>query len=94
MDRRSFFKSIAVLAGAASLSPSIFIPKFEPVRWKRSSSTIGNFICVVNQEYVTAEFEEVIIQHPNARFKLPYPARYKMEDGQRIYIPPFKLIPF
>lgn len=34
MNRRSFFSSIAAFAGAASLSPNIFIPKFEPVKWK------------------------------------------------------------
>jgi hypothetical protein len=34
MNRRGFFKSLALLAGAASVSPQIFIPKFEPVRWK------------------------------------------------------------
>lgn len=32
--RRSFFRSLGLLAGAASVSPTIFIPKFEPVRWK------------------------------------------------------------
>jgi len=32
--RRNFFRSLAALAGAASISPQIFIPKFEPVRWK------------------------------------------------------------
>ena len=34
MNRRSFFSSLAAFAGAASLSPNIFIPKFEPVKWK------------------------------------------------------------
>jgi hypothetical protein len=34
VNRRGFFKSFGVLAAAASLSPTIFIPKFEPVRWK------------------------------------------------------------
>jgi len=34
MNRRSFFNSLAAFAGAASLSPHIFIPKFEPVKWK------------------------------------------------------------
>lgn len=33
-DRRSFFKSLALLIGAASVSPMIFLPKFEPVKWK------------------------------------------------------------
>ena len=34
MNRRGFFRSLVLLAGAASVSPTIFIPKFEPVRWK------------------------------------------------------------
>lgn len=34
MNRRSFFKSLAVLATGAVIAPQIFIPKLEPVRWK------------------------------------------------------------
>lgn len=38
MNTRSFFKSLAMLsAGAAIAGPGIFIPKFEPVRWKASN---------------------------------------------------------
>ncbi len=33
-DACGFFKSLALMAGAASISPQIFIPKFEPVKWK------------------------------------------------------------
>jgi hypothetical protein len=32
--RRSFFRSLALLSGAAVGCPGIFIPKFEPVRWR------------------------------------------------------------
>lgn len=39
MNRRHFFKSLATVAGAASVSPLIFIPKFEPVRWRRPALT-------------------------------------------------------
>lgn len=39
MNRRYFFKSLATVAGATSVAPLIFIPKFEPVRWKRSALT-------------------------------------------------------
>jgi hypothetical protein len=35
MNRRNFFGSLGLLVGAASLSPSIFIPKLEPVKWKQ-----------------------------------------------------------
>jgi len=55
MNRRSFFSSLAVLAGAASLSPNIFIPKFEPVIWKRSPRRI------VNPKWILAEYKCVII---------------------------------
>jgi hypothetical protein len=34
MKRRNFFNSLAAFAGVASLSPQVFIPKFEPVQWK------------------------------------------------------------
>lgn len=37
MKRRNFFHSLALLAGAASISPQIFIPKFEPVIWKSTT---------------------------------------------------------
>lgn len=51
-NRRNFFKSLAMLTGAASLSPQIFIPKFEPVRWKR------------NPAWMTAQYECVFIDCP------------------------------
>jgi hypothetical protein len=38
MNRRRFFTKFGLLASAASMSPTIFIPKFEPVRWKRGWS--------------------------------------------------------
>jgi len=34
MNTRSFFKSLALLAAGAAVAPGIFVPKFEPVRWK------------------------------------------------------------
>jgi len=34
MNRRGFFSRLALVAAAASVSPHIFIPKFEPVHWK------------------------------------------------------------
>jgi len=36
-SRRSFFKSLGLIAGAISASPLVFVPKFEPVRWKRGT---------------------------------------------------------
>ena len=38
MDRRSFFKSLAALAGAVSIAPNIFIPKLGRVAWKPISN--------------------------------------------------------
>lgn len=37
-DRRYFFKSLAMLGAAAVGCPGIFIPKFQPVKWKVSQS--------------------------------------------------------
>lgn len=37
-NRRSFFKSLALLASGAAVAPGIFVPKFEPVRWKVTPS--------------------------------------------------------
>lgn len=34
MNQRSFFKSLALIGAAASVSPQIFLPRFEPVRWR------------------------------------------------------------
>ena len=53
MNRRKFFNSFGVLIGAASLSPSIFIPKFEPVKWKVQTKEI----CVINPDWLNAPYE-------------------------------------
>jgi hypothetical protein len=34
MNRRSFFKSLALLGAGAVVAPNIFIPKIESVKWK------------------------------------------------------------
>jgi len=60
MNRRSFFKSASLLLGAASLSPTIFIPKFEPVKWKQTSAGVRRLI-YINPEYRMAQFEVVLI---------------------------------
>lgn len=62
MNRRSFLgKSLAVLAGAVSLSPDIFIPKFEAVRWKQPRK----LVLVENPLYQKAEYELFIQCEPN-----------------------------
>jgi hypothetical protein len=57
MNRRHFFRSVAALDGAASLSPTIFIPKFEPVPWKRSRQ----FKPQLNPEWVNARYEVALL---------------------------------
>jgi hypothetical protein len=49
MNRRSFFSKFGLLAAAASVSPTIFIPKFEPVKWKVKS--------IINPAWVAADYE-------------------------------------
>jgi hypothetical protein len=41
MNRRAFFKFGSLFVGAASVAPQIFIPKFEPVRWKKSVQAVS-----------------------------------------------------
>jgi hypothetical protein len=36
MNRRSFFQQLAMIGSAVSASPYLFIPKFEPVVWRRA----------------------------------------------------------
>ncbi len=59
-DRRGFFKVFGVLAAAASVSPTIFIPRFEPVRWKRRSCLMA----VPNPAYETAKYEWSCVDMP------------------------------
>lgn len=52
MNRRNFFTSIGLILAGAS-APGIFLPKFEPVRWK-----VKRPIRIVpNPEYATAPYE-------------------------------------
>jgi hypothetical protein len=77
MKRRSF------LTGLCAIAPLLFLPRFEPVKWKRTER-----IWVPNPEYVTAPFhiEQILCQefaqeffnanlvlgryHPDARFAI------------------------
>ena len=55
MNRRSFFRSLALLSSAAVAAPNIFLPKFEPVRWRiLQAKTL-----VVNLEWLDARYEFV-----------------------------------
>lgn len=57
MNKRSFFKSLALLAAGAAVAPGIFVPKFEPVRWKVTRP-------LPNPEWVKAEYEVYYIGQP------------------------------
>ena len=62
MNTRHFFKSLALLAAGAAVSPGIFIPKFEPVRWKVTRA-------IPNPDWVNAEGEyRIIMSYEAARF--------------------------
>jgi hypothetical protein len=49
-SRRSFFKSLALLGAAAVGCPGIFIPKFEPVKWK-AVAPVGRGFFMVEYKY-------------------------------------------
>lgn len=57
MDRRSFFKDIAII-GVASL----FLPKIEAVRWSRPKRR--QIHVVRNPEWVSARYEIYIVDQP------------------------------
>ena len=58
--RRSFFKSLAILSAAAAGCPGVFIPKFEPVKWKRIIQPRGLYF--VEFHYAIKDFEKTFEQ--------------------------------
>lgn len=93
MNRRSFFTSLGAVA-AACAAPSIFIPKFEPVRWKFIKPSMGRVLYAPNPDYIQAKYAvgwlfgfPSIGQH----IDLTYPVRGNEFDsrGMLIPIPPF-----
>ena len=58
MNKRSFFKSLAII-GAATVAPGIFIPKFEPVRWK----VVRPVQVILNPEWVKARYQYQFLFH-------------------------------
>lgn len=104
MNRRGFFKSLAALTAAAS-APGIFIPKFDPVRWKVLNTTSG--ILVPNPAWINAPYELMFIAEGgywsqklreiprNLELTDPkniYPVRYALTDPvtfMPVEIPPF-----
>lgn len=102
MNRRGFFSRFAVLAAAASLSPTVFIPKFEPVRWKVKRYTKA----VINPDWVTARYQFYYVDMPmivdRAILPLPDPGEPDpywsvrcnkfSPDGKPIFIPPYILV--
>lgn len=94
IDRRSFFKSFAALIGAASLSPQIFIPKFEPVKWKviKCGAPNGGLRVIPNPDYESTNYTLAIISHDGKLpCEFPHPIRGNEFDskGNLISIPPF-----
>lgn len=97
-NRRSFFKSLALLGAAAAGCPGVFVPKFEPVKWKRTPS-LGRELYVPNPEYYTAQYEIYYITQPglfDGRILVdragkpniePYPVRFNTSPYHPI--PPF-----
>jgi hypothetical protein len=90
-SRRSFFKKFGVLIGAASLSPTLFIPKFEPVKWKVMSEPV-RWLIVPNPEYFVAKYEWGIMTAQGLA-DVGWPVRWNEYgvDGKPISIPPFMM---
>lgn len=83
MNSRSFFKSLAMLTAGAAVAPGIFIPKFEPVKWKltRGGLTQAYLDEVAaelepNPAWIDAEPMYFIV-HPD--FKKAYYGEWKFE---------------
>lgn len=96
MNRRGFFKAFSVLAGAASLSPMLFVPKFEPVHWKKIVRA-DDWCAVVNPEWIDAPYEMVFDPrsfYGGWKFVAPtissvaYPIRSLDPEGKQT-VPPF-----
>jgi len=60
VNQRSFFKSLALLGAAAVGWPGVFVPKFEPVRWKARDGVRA----VLNPQWLDAPNE--MIFNPSA----------------------------
>ncbi len=56
MQRRDFIKTLALAA------PLLFLPKLEPVKWKRS---LRSNLYVINPEWVQAKYEVSFIKELN-----------------------------
>ena len=58
-NRRSFFSSLALIGSAAAGFPGLFIPKFEPVKWKRIVSPES----IVNPQWEYADYKVYFIEN-------------------------------
>jgi len=58
VNRRNFIGALGAVL-AASAAPSLFLPRLEPVRWKRNA-----LVWVPNPEYVHAQFEMLFMEMP------------------------------
>lgn len=100
MNKRDFFRSLAVAACGTLVAPGLFLPKLEKVNWKRR-----RLVSIPNPDYVNATYEIGFYAHPsiaehfvydrrNGLYRMPsicYPVRGNEidEKGQLISIPPF-----
>lgn len=99
MNRRDFFNTIARVAAAASVSPTIFIPKFEPVKWKVERP--GNWKYVINPQWLEAPYELGFFVHdrlfvPSGNLDHPLwqmPRRFSVPDAYSEPISPYIKVP-
>lgn len=67
MNRRSFFKSLALIAGAAAAAPQVFVPKFEPVHWRViKPEPYKSFYYEINPEWIAAPYEMAFVSALNS----------------------------
>ena len=88
MNKRNFFRSLALIAGAASISPQIFIPIFEPVRWKPARK-----YAVINPDWETAHYEldfRGLHGKWNFKYSVIPPARFVLVDGEFVQVARYK----
>lgn len=72
MNRRSFFTSAGLLVAGASVG--LFIPKFEPVKWKVEPVRIQ---WVLNPEYANAPYEMGVVDANGIYAEHIHPLRYR-----------------
>jgi len=94
MNRRSFLTDLLVACAA----PAIFLPKFEPVRWKVAQPEPGwsfeQYLYQRNPEYEKALFEYAFIMGDGSIRRIDMPIRCNEWDaeGKPISILPWVMV--